>query len=469
MSQKYKTFVLTDKDLSLAGAFSKSSLGEYIENLNVEGSIKTLHTANNIYSIIEPTRDTQLEQVVSETIENICGLFVYQTITEGKTIEYLIICGEDYTLYYYELNSETPSLKVFNSITLSSKPVFQTYVAGGENVLLISSATDSLWTWNGVDEPVEILDSPKVTSMAVNIDRLFVTDSSLPYSVAYSENRDPTTWAMSTGDIATIDFSDDLGKVIKVVALDNYIFVFRQFGIIKIYSGKDSNSFSISKMYFSNGRINANSICQMGDNIAFVASSGLYVFDGLNTKKICSELEGRVDFENCFAVAQNGTYYLFSNEFNQLHATAYFIDIKAGKIFETIGGENFSLAFLLNSDSLNFVGYIDSKNANVPTLIVKNVSIIDENNNFVFESSWIELDPKNKEKTLQKLNVILKGGANVLLLTDKNSRQFEFNGDGEFQSALISEKCSRFKLKIFGSGVVDISNLSLDYCYIEGF
>lgn len=83
---------------------------------------------------------------------------------------------------------------------------------------------------------------------------------------------------------------DERGALKKVVSFNDYIYIFRDYGITRLSAYADQSSFYVSQLFVSSGKIYPNSVCVCGDEIIFLASDGLYSFNGINTTKILDNI-----------------------------------------------------------------------------------------------------------------------------------------------------------------------------------
>lgn len=200
--------------------------------------------------------------------------------------------------------------KKLTAVRFSAPPIAVNYRLYGGDVVLICSGKDKMAVYDG-DGIRSIDPSPKITSMALHYERLFVTTANEPDCVRFSDDLDPTNWAEGLDSGGFVTLSDGYGKCNKVVAFLNYVYVFRDFGISRMIAYADQTEFSVSNLYVSSGRIYSGSVTVCGDRIIFLASDGLYVFDGLSTTKILRRLGGLTEYKETATGAYfDGKYYL---------------------------------------------------------------------------------------------------------------------------------------------------------------
>ena len=105
--------------------------------------------------------------------------------------------------------------------------------------------------WDGVSDPYEVLDAPKISSMALHYERLFATVDGEKNSVWFSDDLDPTNWSMSLDEAGFIELIDERGALLKVVSFLDYIYIFREYGISRLTAYGDQTSFSVSNLFVS--------------------------------------------------------------------------------------------------------------------------------------------------------------------------------------------------------------------------
>lgn len=199
------------------------------------------------------------------------------------------------------------------------------YRLNSVDVLLISSEGRKLVTWNG-KKLVEYQSSPSILSMAVHYERLFVTSRDERTKVYFSKNLDPTQWEIGEDGGGFIELLDERGYLNKVVSFGSYLYIFRDHGISRVSAYGDQSEFTVVNMFVTGGRIFPSSIATCGNCIMFLASDGLYVFDGLECTRVLTDISPLiVPDDSCASAYFDGKYYL-----------ACKMDFKDGK---TIGSE----------------------------------------------------------------------------------------------------------------------------------
>ena len=469
MKQINKNFAF-DKDMGLCSdvlSFPNKGIADKFYNVSAKDKIESQFSIEDLTTVIDKNNASTLRTALGNIAE-IVDVFGFSTYSSGTLVEYVIFATADYKVYYYNLHDINRTLKNLNSINLTSRPTFETFINDGVNNLLISSKTDEMWVWNGIDNPYEVLDAPKILSLAVGLDRVFVITLDNLYSVYYSDTFDPTEWTMSSDEEKYISFSDNMGKVLKVVSLDNYIFVIREFGIVKIASTNNGNSFKMSKMYFSSGKIFENTICSNGDFIMFASSSGIFKFDGINCKRIYDEIYKNFDInDDSVANSFDGQYFLLVSHENQKFILI--IDIYKDIINEIFCDPNIQGIFSLILNKRYFGVLTTNQNsANLPYILSKNDINLANCRNFLYKTIKLKLEPNAKIKTLRRVNLLSKTDVKLKVITDLGTYEFDIDGSDYYINKKLSVLFNDLCLEFSGNDGADISNLSIDYSYIGG-
>ena len=479
MAQKYKQFIFADYNLGLNNStidYKNDGLARQICNVECKnGRLQSAKMFDNIFNLIEPTRAQIAQQVFLDQVGDCKWLTGYQFFHEDKHKDYVVFCNSQNKIFYYEMGANNPQFICLNNVFFTSTPKFDFFIKDNQNIMIFSSETDNMWVWDGINEPYQVLDAPKVTSMAVGLDRLFVVCHAKPYSVLFSDDLDPSNWSITAGEAGELIFSDNLGKVLMVFALDNYIYVMRENGIVKIYGyNKTENAFNVSRVYCSTGRIYKNSVAIAGDKIIFMCSDGIYSFDGLSVKKIYNNLNGLV-FNGDKACAQcvDNIYFLCANMYENLNYSNALIciDLEQKGITNINYGYIFQNICLLTVKNINEVVVLTqdllSKNANTPAYICKNRYKNTNNVDYLYFTHALNLQPQSSKKVLSKLTFLCKSDATICVETDTQTKEYHVKKSNFFQTIKINLKANIFAIKVYGKGDIDISHIKLDYCFME--
>lgn len=233
--------------------------------------------------------------------------WVYRfTNANGERLEQYIYQQPSGHLRYYDPTQD----RIKYVATVAYEPIEAlSYRLNSADVLLVSCKGRGLMVWDGL-RFVEHK-SPAITSMALHYERLFVTSADQPTKIFFSDDLDPTNWNTDGDAGGFIELLDERGDLNKVVSFGNYLYIFRDHGISRVTAYGDQSEFAVTGLFVTAGRIYPSSICKCGACIMFLASDGLYVFDGYDCTRRLVNLDGLiVPDDNCSAAFFGGKYYL---------------------------------------------------------------------------------------------------------------------------------------------------------------
>ena len=241
-------------------------------------------------------------------------IFYYHKYNEETSLKehYLVVIDSSLTAYYARLDEKNDELKPLGC-KFTSIPNAINYRLNGEDVLIFSSTTDNMVVWNGKSSPEIILDAPKIKNMDLHYERLFaVTAGGDNTELKFSDDLDPTNWSESLADAGFISMVDERGGLLKVLSFNDYLYVFRENGISRVYANTGlSSSFYVNHLFTSGGEIKGDTVAVCGGVVMFLASDGFYLFDGSDTRKCLEHIFPMIEFngKEC-ATYFNGCYYL---------------------------------------------------------------------------------------------------------------------------------------------------------------
>jgi len=151
---------------------------------------------------------------------------------------------------------------------------------------------------------------PEMISCVVHYGNFFGITNTNRNTLVYTNNLDLTQW--DSEQSSTIEFLDNRGAFTKLILFNDYVYLFREYGITKIslYSSKDN--FSFTHLYTSTSKIYENSVCVCGDVVLFATRDGIYKFNGNSASRVFENYDGyfkKWDNEHCTAACLDGKYY----------------------------------------------------------------------------------------------------------------------------------------------------------------
>ena len=299
--------IVNSQDESVTGlAYAKSCHNFAFEKGVINGKIG-IDVASGYYAFPSLIRH---DYPVFASDKKIVRVFHYRKLydSQRRSDDRLVVVLEDMSVWYTAM-FKPDTWHQFENFYLRGEPEAVNYNYKSNDVLLVCSADDGLFIVN--DQSVGYCsDAPKFTSIAVHNERVFGTVSGINNQVWFSDDFDPSNWRVSPSEGGYINFADDLGNAIKVVSFLNYLYVFRDYGILRLTAYGDQNDFIIKKVFTDTGRIYKNSIVLCGDKIMFCAEDGVYSFDGYDAVRVGKEFPVVSDKRFVCAGYLENKYYL---------------------------------------------------------------------------------------------------------------------------------------------------------------
>jgi hypothetical protein len=188
------------------------------------------------------------------------------------------------------------------------------YNFDGEDILLISGESFPLTKvfMGPISTNIDrtMVDTPCFVDIAVYNERVFGILADDRRQVWFSDDFNPTNWRVDSESAGYLQFVDDGGSVIKLIAFQNYLYIFRERSIHRLTAYADQSEFVLKKVLIDTGFIYKNTISVSGDKIVYMTSEGLYSFDGYNSTPIAKELPEIVYKETAYGTCRENSYYL---------------------------------------------------------------------------------------------------------------------------------------------------------------
>lgn len=324
--------------------------------------------------------------------------------------------------------------------------------------------------------PVAIDNAPLMTSMCVHYERVFATVWKKGNYVWFSEALDPTKWDEEADDAGYIMLNDKLcGGANKIISFNNYLYVFRDYGITRITAFASQENFSVQNIYSSANLIRANTVCICGDLVYFMQTDGFYAFDGVNVKKIDMGFEGLLlnqNQSNAMATFYKGKYCIVLNSTLSENKEGYnntllCYDIKTGE-YDILTSVFFKDVLGIISEDVERLIVIINKGGEED----KNKIVQIDNSGQIegtpttkyWESAFTDLGYSDYEKCITRLSLQTKYDCQVVLETEKENKTILFKGKQTVQSKSVNLRGVMFKVKfISNSAECEISHPEITF------
>ena len=361
-----------------------------------------------------------------------------------RTDRIMAFC-KDGNIYEIPLYGDDALFTLVSGLSFANEPAGQCYKYNGDDVIIFSAENEKLKIYNGT-AVIEADDAPNITSMCFHYERLFVTTGGESTSLWFSDDFDPTNWYVSLDEAGFIDLQDERGKLLKAVSFDDYLYVFRNYGITRITAYGDQSEFGVTNLFVSSGRIRSGSITVCGNRILFLAEDGFYKFDGVSTVRILGNYTDYIDFaESVKGLYYNGKAYFILNMFlngnTQSERAMLVYDTESGGSYvikdfkyadnELIEEDNYCKQTILIEDDASLYTFSENERETAPAFKV-------------WKSKFSDFGIKNSNKLLYEVSVWIKGDA--VLYIDNGEKVLKYSLHGRKSGPLV------FKPMLKGDG-----------------
>lgn len=374
----------------------------------------------------------------------------------------LLVYSADGTIYWIKLCNLDPYMYplVQDKLYPQGTPIAINVNMNGSDFMIFSSSQDGMWKYQ-CDYPLDkIDDGPDLVSICMHYDKIFAIMEGQRNTIFYQPELDPTIWNDRT-TVKIVLQDDDRGQLNKVLVLNDYVYVFRDFGVTKLSNyGADAN-LSVSHVYTSSDKIYEGSICLCGDNIIFMARDGIYEFNGNSAKKIDLKIDNMIlscDNSNCVAVYHDGKYYLAckmdyqdgekvgceSSEEGYINNTLLELDLTDYSV-NLIRGVDIN--YLLRVDDGNFCKIVASFNGEHCGKLAQldhSGSIFGTPLTKLWKSPTNDMGYPNRQKRIKYIYIKTQNDCLVKISTEKQEKIFSIKGKNTTQ---------KIKANIFGEQV----------------
>lgn len=297
--------------------------------------------------------------------------------------------------------------------------------------------------------------APQVQSICCLYNTLFAITTDKREKLFYSSNQDLTQW--TEDDMSQIQFNDDLGGLNKVVDFNDYVYVFRDFGINKIsfYSTKDT--FDISQIHKADSYIYPGTIASSGDRIYFLEGGGIFSFNGSSANKVeldYNEILNKSSKDNATAVCFEGKYYLacrYDFDDNQkigcekeegfVNNVLFVFDTQSKQINVLRGVDIKQLCVLNNPYKSKVVACFNGQHIGNVGELSMDGQVFGQASEKVWTSVYCDMGYADKIKKTKYLTIKTQTDCLITITSDQMSKTYDICG---------SDKIQQVKVDVFG-------------------
>ena len=393
--------------------------------------------------------------------------FFYHRFDEGtsRPDDRLLVFCDDGLVYQWQIYSDNRQMTVVDGLPAESGGMAVNYRLNSEDSFLVCGE-DKLYVYNGFT--VKAYDGPGITSMAVYNERLFVTVRDNPTQLWYSKTFDPTNWNVSLEEAGFIDFRNDQGRLIKVVSLNGYLYVFGTYSISRVSAYGDQTQMTAETLYLNSGRIIDGSICLCGNRIVYLAEDGFYSFDGSTSHRILKELDRFMASSSHGDVA---TAYYNGCLYAAVRLKMGDLQDKCIVVYKMTSGDFYVASEIPAMD----LAVVDGDGFSKLVIITDNVYTLGQINQSgryygkVLEKLW-RSPQRDFEvegvKSVQRISLFTKSDVTVKISSELGEKTVTFKGSKYRQQRLVGVTGTSFRVEIFSKAPdQEVSKVLLEVLY----
>lgn len=397
----------------------------------------------------------------------------------------LVVFGADKQLYFMNLLERFPSIDGYDLYTLTEMPsCTMNYKINDADYNVMCSESDGIVIWNGTGTPKKLEDAPKATSICAHDGRIFCTVDGDRSYIRYTANGELSVYSFSTSALDDNGGKIVLGdnsKVNKVLSFMGYLYAFKDFGIAKITTYKNSIDFDVKNLSNSGNKIYEKTICICGDKIFMLTKDGITSFNGVSTELLDIEVNKLFDgVINPYATAcfHSGKYYLACRlnfqddevvgcealeDVTIKNNAVIVLDVETLK-YEVVRGVDLSSLTSVQYETMDKIA-ICSNNWKVNQLIEFDRSGMFYDNVLkkVWNSPLTDLGYSDKIKLVKSFSVLSYYDCKITIYTENKEKTYNVVGKKTINKIRVNLKGKQVGIKIESvSEKAYISNLKLD-------
>lgn len=348
-------------------------------------------------------------------------------------------------------------------------------------VMMFSTTLQPLTIFDFYSDYNQIQDAPQITSLCNHHDRIFGVTARGRSAVWFSDESDPTNWQVSSSSAGNIMMNDMLGDCKKVLSFKGYVYVFREYGITRISTYASQENFVVQNVYESSNYIYSNTAVICSDFILFLATDGLYSFNGVSVAKINTGFEkllASLDQSYSKGVQYKNSYYLICQtslsdvNTDELHSknTLLKFDYLTGN-YEFLIGSNYIDIEKFNSSKVEKLAVIELVNYQDSSNYTTRISQVEQSGEIYdtpTEKEWlspkVDLGQANYAKNIFAISLQTLHDCTVKIITEKDEVSVHFSGSNVSQKKPVYISGVMVQIKITSNtSNVTISHPVLHY------
>lgn len=345
----------------------------------------------------------------------------------------------------------------------SEPPMGTRYRLYGDDVFLLCGK-EGMAVIDKTLQAVTVPSAPSITSIAMHNERMFATVGGRRNAVWFSDDLDPTNWNPELDEGGFIEMEGERGRLQRVVAFSGYVYVFRDHGISRLSALGEQSDFSVRHLFVAGGKIFADTVAVCGDRILFLASDGLYAFDGLSTRRICRKTDGLIvpadTAQGCYC---DGKYYLAAGTGANGNDLLAVID----PIMQSVSVNDVAVtAFSPLTRGAEQTLWIHSPDKAVWGEVRQGADKFGTPFTRVWQSGDGDMGAPDRRKLFTDLWLDTKYPLSVTVRTERGEKTFRFAGKRTAERKRLNLIGTKLQIRIEATGDIDAARLAVRYANI---
>ena len=316
---------------------------------------------------------------------------------------------------------------------------------------------------------------PKFVDLCYGYENLFgIVEGKRSY-VFYSLTLDPMQW---TVDENVIELTDERGKCNSLIYFNDYLYVFRDYGITKISKYSTRGEFSVYNLFTSGNKIYGKTVVKCEDDVFFFTRDGLYKFNGSSTDKInlnINALFKNINNENAVACFSENQYILAcklnfndeqkigceNHEDGFVNNAIIFYDIHKNT-FNILRGVDVHSLLALNQENVSTVlATFNKEYKNKIGMLNKNGEFFGNFLNAEWGSVKTDLGHLELIKNIKEIYIKSQEDCNIKIQTNLEEKEVKIKGKNKLQKIKTFVKGNEFCVKVCANNQSRISPFKL--------
>lgn len=434
-----------------------------------------------------PTENGSLDtrEIVIYEESNILGLWQFRFYDHDRNRQeerlmwfnadgYLVYCNIfDYDSSSYEINDIEALDSVPNGMNLTINDTDYMIFAHKNGVMKLTQNTKSV----NNEFPLD-----KFLSITNAYGGIYAIIDGKRNKITYSHtNLDPTEWGLAE---AVLDITDERGACNKLVYFNDYLYAFRDYGITKISKYTTTSDFSTTNLYYTTAKIYGDTVTQCGDNILFLASDGLYSFNGNSTDKFKININNLLteNNENAVACYNAGKYFLAcrlnfgdSEKVGEENFAGGYtnnalvvLDLETKHVCITRGVDIHSILGVNSGSVSKVIACFNGQHSARLGMLDNSGKIFGKPLKSVWRAVKTDLNTPETDKILKEIYIKTTAPTTIKITSDKTMRKFDINGSGKLQKVRANINGKEFQIELESESQAEIESLKAKFDVVKG-